>query len=105
MDMLYGMTCIRPESATMLISAGDPIPLWQRILTWVIALAAALAVFFAFFTMTSRPTFELRKDDWLCAASHTDYITTYVDMGGGKTVFLVPITTPVTTCDRYERAR
>lgn len=45
------------------------------------------------------PTFELRKDGWVCTASHVETSTIMIQVGK----VLVPSTTSSTVCDRWDR--
>lgn len=73
---------------------------------WVMAVAIVsilCAIIYGGYRESQRPGFTLKKDDWVCAASHEESTTTFVNTGDGKTIVLIPITTTSTVCDQWHR--
>ena len=99
---LYGYTSMRPEQSAHLIVDGGSHELSFREIA-LVALVGAMAFWIATSAIEyqRKPTFELRNDDWHCTAQHTSTTTTFVNMGDGKTITLIPITTTNTTCDQW----
>lgn len=71
----------------------------------IIAAIVAILGSIAFFAVqdSRRPGFELKKADWACSNSHEEATTTYMNMGDGKTIVLMPITTTTRVCDQWSR--
>ena len=63
------------------------------------ALAFVLLLVLGAVEEAKSPVFTLHKNEWVCSMEHTQVNTTF--MLSGKT--MIPLTTSVTICDRYDR--
>lgn len=53
----------------------------------------------ALYQDSKRPTFELKKGDWICSAQRTEYHTVMIPSGK----VLVPIVQTTEVCDQWSR--
>ena len=109
LGLLYGSATMRPSASARII--GPTATAWgfvrdMTMIEWTI-IAAILGIIGAIgywgYAESKREGFELKKADWKCSASHEVTTTTYVNMGDGKTIVLIPITTAHTVCDQWSR--
>lgn len=108
MDTIYGYATMNPQRHSVMThdiqttrrARRDYAVEFSFIL--VFAAIAGLAILVAY-RASQAPTFELRKDDWLCTKSHDETTTVYQNMGDGKTIMLIPITTTTRVCDQWSK--
>lgn len=104
-ELLYGTTTIRPVWSAVIQSSGGS---WWHLDPFEFVLVAGIVgilggLGYISYLHHQAPGFELKKADWVCGSAHAETVTTYQDMGGGKTIMLVPITTTSTVCDQWVR--
>lgn len=89
------------------MNLGDKIWDWieEYVMPWVmigfgvLLIAGVIAFIVALITWISSDSFSLRKDDWICTASHVEEVTTYVKSGDVQ----VPITSEYDECDQWSK--
>lgn len=89
-----------------MMSGGDILEWFGlHILPWILIIMVSVLIvaipfgISAWYKDSKRPTFDLKKDDWVCTKFHREASTYYITVGK----VLLPQTTTTEVCDQWTR--